>query len=156
MRKGISIIIFFLIIIGLTGGSSKSSAAQEPKAALKLTITQLIKYYEEEDVKEMRNLFSPGITVFLPDVPFRIEGLNSLMNELEQYFKENSRIKIALRQVDINIKDGVAIECGYYSTNSIYRNEPIAVHGRYTRLWEKNSEGNWVCFHEHMSYLPLP
>jgi ketosteroid isomerase-like protein len=156
MRKGISIIIFILIIIGLTGAYSKSSVAQEPKAALRLTITQLIKYYEEEDVKELRKLYSPGITVFLPDVPFRIEGLTSLMNELEQYFKENSRIKIALRQVDINIKNGVAIECGYYSTNSIYRNEPIVAHGRYTRLWEKNSKGNWVCFHEHISYLPLP
>jgi ketosteroid isomerase-like protein len=156
MKRYISLLIFVIFIIVLTGDNSKSSVSQESTPGLKMAIAQLIKYYEEEDIKELRKIYSPGITIFLPYVPFRVEGISSLENELEQYFKDYSRIKISLRQVNVDIKDGIGIEDGYYSFNSVYRNEPLAMHGRYTRLWERNSEGNWICFHEHMSYLPIP
>ena len=156
MKRYISLITFLIFIIVLPGDYSKSSASQETTPGLKMAIAQLIKYYEEEDIKELRRIYSPEISIFLPYVPFRVEGISSLASELEQYFKDYSRIKISLRQVNIDIKDGIAIEYGYYSTSSVYRNEPLAMHGRYTRLWERNSEGNWICFHEHMSYLPIP
>jgi len=149
--------LFLLLFMGLLIGSA--FAYDEPQTTtseLRLVVSQLIRSYEEEDIKEIRKIYSSDISVFLPDIPFRIEGITSLVKELEQNFKDNSRIRMSLRQAEIKIEDNIAMENGYWSITCIYRNEPIVTHGRYTRLWRKSGEGKWKCFHEHLSYLPTP
>lgn len=149
--------LFLLLLIGLLIGSA--FGYDEPQAStseLRLVISELIRSYEEEDIKEIRKIYSADITLYLPDIPFRIEGITSFVKELEQNFKDNSRIRMAVRQVEIRIEDNIAVENGYWSTSCIYRNEPLVTHGRYTRLWRKSNEGKWRCFHEHLSYLPTP
>jgi len=153
MKKGLFLVLFIALLASSPFGYNEQQANF---SELRIVIAELIRSYEEEDVKAIRQIYSSDISIFMPEIPFRLEGMSSLVQELEQNFKDNSRIKIALRQVEIKIEDNIAIENGYWSMSCIYRNESLVTHGRYTRIWKKREGTNWRCFHEHLSYLPTP
>jgi len=143
------------IIISLIAPSFSDNGEQQGAPPnLMLNIYELIRCYEDEDIKGIKKLYSTDVTIFRPDSPFRLEGISELIDDLNQYFKDNSRIKIGFRQSSVKDEGNIAIEYGYWSISSNYRNEPMVFHGRYTRAWKKYEDSKWKCFHEHLSYLP--
>ena len=128
------------------------------------TIQAMFEAIDEKDLDKLAEHYAQDgdLTVFLPTIPFRVDGYQHFWQGMEDYQGKRTASRVEIFQPKVQIYGDVAVST-FYSTTRVQAPEEPTPHGesppprthsaRTTQVFHKR-DGKWVLVHTHISALP--